>query len=234
MPIPLIVLCAVLLFFVFLLSLRVRLTVRAGDTVTLDLKILFLHIRLFPKKKKIKPRDYSPRRLERAKKKAAKRAAKKSKKKQKHQKEHTSTPEGGVKLTLRDKVTLVRALCAVVIRRTHKHLRLHAARLHVRVATGDPATTAIAYGAVSQSVAYLLAGLDQVTRLKAVEPDVGVYADFLGEKSRIEANVTFSIRVWGALATAIPVLIAYLNKKRALKSARRKIQQQKISSKKGI
>ena len=233
MPIPLIVLCAVLFFIAFLLSLRVRLTVRAGDTVTLDLKILFLRVRLYPKKKKIKPRDHSPKRLERAKKKMAKRAEKKAKKVRKHKKEHAAESSPAVKLTLRDKIVLVRALCAVVIRRTHKHLHLRAARLHVRVATGDPATTAIAYGAISQSVAYLLAGLDQITHLKATEPDVSVQADFLGEKSHVEADITFSIRVWGAVATAIPVLFAYLNKKRALKSARRKIQQQKISSKKG-
>lgn len=232
MPIPLIVLCAVLLFLAFLLCLRVRLTVRAGDAVVLELRILFLRIRLYPRKKRIDPRDYSPRRLKRAEKKAAKRAAKKAKKKQKHQKEHTPS-DPGVKLTLRDKIALVRALCAVVIRRTRKHLHLHAARLHVRVATGDPATTAILYGAVSQSVAYLLSGLDQITHLKAVTPDVGVQADFLGERSHIDANIVFSIRIWGAIATAVPTLFAFLNKKRALKSARRKIQQQKISSKKG-
>lgn len=232
MPIPVIVLCAVALFIAFLLSLRVRLTVRAEEEVVLDLKILFLRFRLFPKKKKIKPRDYSPRRLARAKKKAAKRAEKKGKKTKKHQKEHTPS-EPSVLLTLRDKIALVRALCAVLIRRTHKHLHLHAAQLHIRVATGDPSTTALAYGAVSQSVAYLLAGLDQVTRLKAVEPDVGVQPDFLAERSQIKANVTFSIRVWGVILTAFPLLLTYLNKKRALKSARRKKQQQKISSKKG-
>ena len=55
MPIPLIVLCAVLLFIVFLLSIRVRFTVRANEQVTLDLRILFIRIRLYPKKKKIKP-----------------------------------------------------------------------------------------------------------------------------------------------------------------------------------
>ena len=232
MPIPLIVLCAVLLFIAFLLCLRVRLTVRAADAVTLELKILFIRIRLYPKRKRIKPRDYSPRRLKRTEKKSAKRAAKKAKKLQKRKKTHREGEEA-TKLGLRDKIRLMRALCAALTRRTHKHLRLHAARLHVRVATGDAATTAIAYGAVSQCVAYLLAGLDQVTRLKAVEPDVGVLADFLGERSSIEANVTFSIRVWGALATAVPVIFSYLNKKRTLKSARRKKQQQKSSSKKG-
>ena len=236
MPIPLIILCAVLLLIAFLLSLRVRFCIHAGESVVLELKILFLRLRLYPKRKKIDPRDYSPKRIKKAEKKAAKKeakkAAKKAKKASKHQKKPTDT-EGAAKLTLRDKVALVRALCAVVIRRTHKHLRLHAAKLHVRVATGDPATTAIAYGAVSQSVSYLLAGLDQVTRLKAAEPDVSVFADFLAEKPKIEANIIFSIRVWGALATALPVLFTYFNKKRALKGARRKKQQQKISSSKG-
>ena len=232
MPIPLIVLCAVLLFIAFLLCLRIRLTVRATDTVVLELKILFLRFRLYPKKKRIDPRDYAPRKLARAKKRMAKKAAKQTKKTSKQPKKLTQQ-QPDVKLILRDKIALVRALCAVLIRRTHKHLRLHAAKLHVHVATGDAASTAIAYGAVSQSVAYLLAGLDQVTRLTATEPDVSVSADFLAEKPRIEANITFSIRVWGVIATALPALIAYLNKKRALKIARRKKQQQKISSLKG-
>lgn len=232
MPVPLIVLCALLFLLALLLFLRVRLTVRAGDAVVLELKILFLRFRLYPKKKKIKPRDYSARKLARIKKKEAKRVEKSKKKKQKHQKEHKES-EPGAPLTLRDKLALARALCAALIRRTRKHLHLRAARLHIRVATGDPATTALAYGAVSQSVAYLLAGLDQLTRLKAAEPDVSVYADFLGERSQIEANVTFSIRIWGLLVTAIPLLFTFINKKRALASARRKKQNQKISSKKG-
>ena len=80
MPIPLIVLCAVILFIVFLLSIRVRFVIRAKDGVTLDLKILFVRIRLYPRKKKINPRDYSPDKQERDKEKAAERAKKESKK----------------------------------------------------------------------------------------------------------------------------------------------------------
>lgn len=232
MPIPLIVLCAVILLVVFLLSLRVRLTVRAGEDVVLDLKILFLRFRLYPKKKRIRPRNYSARKLARIKKKEAKRVKKNAKKQQKRKKRHPPAAPAE-KLGLRDKIALARALCAVVIRRTRKHLRLHATRLHVRVATGDPATTAILFGAVSQSVAYLLAGLDQVTHLKAQAPDVAVVPDFLGERSEIRAHITFSMRVWGILLTAIPALVTYMNKKRALKGARRKKQQQKLSSKKG-
>ncbi len=219
MPILLIVLCAVLLLVAFLLSLRVRLTVRAGESVTLELKILFIRIRLYPKRARIRPRDYSPKRSERTKKKAAKKARKRLKSKH----SHTASKEDD-KLSLRERITLVRALCAALTRRTHKHLHLHAAQLHVRVATGDPATTALAYGAVTQSVAYLLAGLDRVTHLHATPPDVGVTADFLAEKSQLHAHITFSIRVWGALRTAVPVLFTYMTKKRSLPRARNKKQ----------
>ena len=184
MLIPLIILCAVLLLLMFLLSIRVRFVIRAQEAVTLDLKILFVRFRLYPKKKKIKPRDYSAKKLARAKKKDAKRVEKSKKKKQKHQKEHMES-ESDAKLTLREKIALTRALCAVLVRRTRKHLRLHATKLHIRVATGDPATTALAYGTVSQGVAYLLATLDQVARLKAAEPHVSVDADFLGERSQL-------------------------------------------------
>lgn len=231
MTIPLIILCAVLLLVVFLLSLRVRLVISAEENVTLELKILFLRFRLYPKKKRIKPRDYFPKKLARNKKKEAKRALKKAKKAQKHKKAHAPS-EPAVKLTLRDKLTLVRALCAVLVRRTHKHLHLHAALLHVNVATGDPATTAIAYGAVSQSMAYLLAGLDRITHLHATAPDVAVTADFLGERSQIQAHITLSARVWGLLLTAVPAFISHMNKKRALTNARRKKQQQKSPARK--
>lgn len=222
LPIPLIVLGAVLLFLILILLLRVQLIIRAKDSVVLELKILFLRFRLFPRKKKINPKDYDPRRIERAKRKAAKKAAKQLKKKQKREAQHEASPPE--KMPLADKVRLVRALAGALIRRTRKHLKLHAARLHIRVATGDAATTAITYGAVSQGLSYLLTALDQVTKLKATPPDVAVEADFIGERSEIDAKIIFSIRIFGALATAIPLLFTFLNTKRALKAARRKKQ----------
>ena len=223
MPIPLIVLCAVLLPILLILLLRVRLVIRAKDSVVLELKILFFTFRLFPRKKRINPKDYDPRRMERAKRKAAKKAAKllKKQKKKEAEQKNAAPPE---KMPLADKIKLVRVLAKALIRRTHKHLKLHAARLHVRVATGDAASTAITYGAVSQSVAYLLAALDQVTDLTATPPDVAVQADFLGERSALDAKIIFSMRVFGALATAIPLFFTFLRTKRALKAARRKKQ----------
>ena len=215
MPVPLIVIGAVLALLVLLLLLRVRITLRLKESVSAELAILCFKIRLYPRKKKTK--IYSKKRMARIQKRKARKAAKKALRKSEHK------PQEGdeEKRTLREKLRFLRALSAMLIRSTHKHLRLHAARLHIRVATGDAASTAIAYGAVSASLAYLLAGLDKVTRLKAQPPDVAVTADFLGERSSADVKLLFSLRLWGAIAIGIALVISHLRNKRQVKKARR-------------
>lgn len=227
MPIPLIILCALLLLFILLLFLRVRLTVTYKETVCAELQVLFLRIRLFPRRKKLKLRKYSKKRLARAEQKKLAAAQKKAKKKARREAQHKK------KRTLQENIRLVRALSAALIRRTHKHLRLHAARLHVRVATGDAATTAVLYGSVSGSLSLLLAGLDRVTRLKAVTPDVSVAPDFLAERSVADIKLVFSLRVWGAIATALSVGIAFLRATPRKKQPNPKRKQSNSSPKKG-
>lgn len=231
MPIPLIILCALLLLFILLLFLRVRLTVTYKETVCAELQVLFLRIRLFPRRKKLKLRKYSKKRLARAEQKKLAAAQKKAKKKARREAQHKKTPKK--KRTLQENIRLVRALSAALIRRTHKHLRLHAARLHVRVATGDAATTAVLYGSVSGSLSLLLAGLDRVTRLKAVTPDVSVAPDFLAERSVADIKLVFSLRVWGAIATALSVGIAFLRATPRKKQPNPKRKQSNSSPKKG-
>ena len=115
----------------------------------------------------------------------------------------------------------MRALAAALVRKTGKHLRLRAARLHLRVATGDAAKTAILYGAVCQTLSYLLALLDHVTRLKAAEPDVAVTADYLSEKSEADVHLIFSLRLIGALAILFSIAFAFLRTKSEQNAARK-------------
>lgn len=192
MPIPLIVIGGILLLLLLLLLLRVRVIILYENEVVLRLKILCFGLTLYPRK---------PSRKKHAKK----------KQKKKPDKGHQYGEKK--KRSLGDKLRLVRALTAVVIKKTHKHLRLHAAKLHVRVATGDAAKTAILYGAVSGTLSYILALLDRVTNLKAALPDVNVYADFLGEKPSADVKLVFSLRVWGALAIVFGAALAYLKTK---------------------
>ena len=116
---------------------------------------------------------------------------------------------------------MIRAVCAALFRKTNKHLRLHAAKLHINVATGDAARTAVLYGAVCQSLAYLLALLDRITRLRAVEPDVAVNADFLGERSTADVRLELSVRLGGALLILLGVMPAYVKAKLDRKQRRK-------------
>ena len=65
LPVWLIVVGSILLFFLLLLLLRVRLTVTLRDEVTLTLRVLFVTVRLYPRRKKVKWRNYSPERAAR-------------------------------------------------------------------------------------------------------------------------------------------------------------------------
>lgn len=68
-------------------------------------------------------------------------------------------------------------------------------RLHMTVATGDAAKTAIRYGYFAQGTAYLLALLDKATRLnRAAYKHTSVNADFLGSETKMNADLIISIR----------------------------------------
>ena len=233
MPIPLIVVGAVILAFVGLCLLRFRLTVTLRDEVEVTLRILCFTLRRYPRRKPIKWKNYSPKkaaRIERKKaKKLAKKEAKKAKKRTKGKvKDHLLDNETEQKTTLAEKIRMIRALCAVLFRKTQKHLRLHAARLHISVATGDAAKTAVLYGAVCQALVYLLAMLDRITHLKAATPDVAVSPDFTGERSAADVRLVLSLRV-GALALILfSMALAYIKAKLDRKK-RRKQKQQKAA-----
>ncbi len=186
MLIALIAIAAVLLLLVTLLALPVRLILTAKDSVRLELRTAFLRFALYPAKKR-------------------KRARKRKKKVYTDKKKVTGIAPVDKKIeeaSLRDELRLVRALLQTVVRRRKKWLRLHAARLHIRVATGDAAATAVLYGAVCQSLSYLLALLDGVARVKAREPDVSVIADFEGERPSADVKIVLSLRVIDVLIAA--------------------------------
>lgn len=222
MPVWFIVLLALVAFFVLLFLLRVRVVLIADDTkVRLSLHVLCFTFPLYPGKR-VDPRKYSP---ERVKKREAKKAKKAAKKAAKQKKPAAPTAKKAPRaseapMTLTEKLTLVRKLLVALLRATGKHLYLRTARLHIRVATGDAATTAIAYGAVSGGVALILTVLGKFTVLHTAPSDVAVMADYLGEKSKIDARVVFSMRVGGAICVLFSVAFAFLKTRRAQKEKR--------------
>lgn len=201
MLIALIAIAAVLLLLAALLFLPLRLILTAKESVRLDARIGFWRVPLYPQKKKKRKRK---------------------KKIYTDKKKVTGIARIDKKieqLSLRDELRLVRALLQTVVRRRKKWLRLHAARLHVRVATGDAATTAVLYGVVCQSLSYLLALLDGIARVKAREPEVSVIADFEGERPSLDVKIVLALRV-------IDVLLAVRHLKRSEKEEAQKQQEQ--------
>ena len=233
MPIPVIVIGAVILFFALLCLLRIRIILTLNSEVALAVRVLCFKIPVLPRRKKVKWKNYSPKKAAKIKakkaKKEAKKAAKRAARKKAHERDGSSPEATKKKTTLLEKLRLVRALCAALFRKTHKHLRLHAARLHLSIATGDAAKTAVLYGAVCQALVYLLALLDRITHLKAAEPEVAVRADYLSEKTSADVRIVLSLRVGGLLLILFSVAFAFIKAK--LDQKQRRKQKEKKAAK---
>ena len=229
--IPLLVVLAVLLTLALLLLLRVRIVVTVREGVTLTARVLCLSFRLYPRKRRRvrwskRAVARAARKKRRKKQKAAKKAARKARKRQ----DGHAVCKPAAKPTLRENLRLVRVLVATLIRRTGKHLTLHTARLHIRVAAEDAAKTAVLYGVISQSVAYLLALTERIARVRSGKNEVSVTADFIGERTTADIKLVFSMRLWGALTTALSLALAFLKEKRRQRLARRVAAQNKTES----
>ena len=199
----LIILGIILLFFVFLLSLKATVTIAYADELTLSVRVLCFKIRILPKKEKKGPRSMSKKKAEKlrlkAKKKAQKkREAAKAKEEAKRQKKEAAKKRPKKSMSeILDTISMVRSIAAEVIRRFFKHLRIDVARVHVKVATGDAATTAVAYGAACTALNMLLPVLSQVKNFSLPrEKDFSVEPDFLGETPTLDVKLSFSLRVW--------------------------------------
>ena len=197
-----IVLCVILLLFVLPLFLKATLSIEYNGEVVLLLRVLFFKIKLFPRKEKRRPRSMSARKAKRIKDKlAAKKAEERSKKSEKRKKKKDSESESSTKKTpaeILDIITLVIRLLKTVTAKFLKYMHLKLTRIKIKLGTGDAATTAIAYGAVTQSINLLLPILEDIKQLSLPKKsdEIDVIADFTAEESEIDLKISFSLRAW--------------------------------------
>lgn len=154
---------------------------------------------------------------------------KKQKKKAAKKKSGTPSPKspspkrkkklGKGKGLLRDMKFITRLVKLVAIRLKGK-LTVRIDELDLRLATGDAANTAYLYGAVSQSVSYLLTAAAQYAKLKVKKNAISVVADFTGEETTVKGKITLKIAVAGVLSLLISALVAML--KDAIKKSQQK------------
>ena len=197
-----------------MLSLRGILTVEYADELRLSVKVLFVKIKLLPKPdKKKRIRSMSRKKSEKIEKKLRKKTDKKRLKDAQKQAEKQTEKKSSTEDIL-DTVKLVLAIAKTALSTFFGHLRVDVARFKINVATGDAASTAIAYGAVSQATSYLLALLKDNKHVKGLgNADMDVVCDFLGESSTADIKISFSLRVWHILHLALASIISLVKHK---------------------
>ena len=195
--------------------MRGTLTVRYKEQLTLTLRVLFVKVRLYPKKdKNKKARSMSAKKADRVEKKLKEKPKKKllgivGKKKEDSQKGEKKSMSDILE-TLQTSLTLIKSVLGTFF----GHLRVRVARFNIKVATPDAATTAIAYGAVCQSVSTIIALLEQTNKVKGLgNKQVNIESDFLGDSPSADVKISFSIRVWQILHVALSTLLSLIKHK---------------------
>jgi len=210
--VALMIVLALLFGFLFL---RVKVEIGYADEVTLRLRILGIPIRILPSsKKKKKERGMSARKAQKIREKLQKKSDKKKiakaeKKKAKEEKKKTKEKKSVQEIV--GLIHMIIQLVEIVIGRFFRHLRIHIARIHVVIATGDAATTAIGYGAVTQAINVLFPILEQVRNFpKLKKADINVRADFEKESPELDILLGFSIRIWQVFHIAFGALFTFI------------------------
>lgn len=212
-------------FFTLLALLRITLILDAEEELTLTVKVLCFRFRLLPKRKRPpKPRHFRVKTFRRRRLKEEKRHRKKelaraaaSEKKEKKAEAVKAAGQEPPKRSLKENVAfgidLVKYVVLRVLKTFGKRLRVDIHRIDITVATGDAAKTAITFGYVCQSVAYLKELLDRYLNIRYPQKrreTVAVRVDYLAEKSTFKVHIAFHIRVWQVISLGWVALKGYL------------------------
>ncbi len=204
------IIAAVLFCLFLLLSIKVKVAISYQDDIKAELRILCFRFSLYPqKKKKVKIGDYKYTAYR-------KRLLKQRKKLQaKEQGEEKKVYHAKKKAPpLKDRLSFYFSLVAALYERFLHHFRIDVSRFRITVATGDAAKTAILTGAVSGFVSCFLEFLSLHTNFhRAWRADIAVTPDFLGEKSRVDCRIVFSLRLRQIIDLGIRFAYHFLTKK---------------------
>ncbi len=211
----------ILLFLFFLAMIKAEVIIKYADNFALAVRVCGIKINILPPRpKRIKIHNYTPKKIaarrtreeKKAGKVAAKKKAKTLEKAAKKERERELRRRGKLKKkSISETLSLILALVKTAVGRFARHLRIRVARLHINVATGDAAKTAVLYGTIAQSVAYIAALLDSTGTLKGVgRADVAVRADYLSEITTADIEIGISLRVWQAFDILIRTAVTFI------------------------
>ncbi len=208
----LIIIGAILLFFVLLAFLPLRIRVSYKDQTRVYVPILFFGINLYPRRKKLKSLSAKKyRELNKPKSKKKKRKTKAS------SPEQTSVENTENKLTLKTikpHIGEIISQVSALILKFSGHLNVKIYSLWVVVSSDDAAKTAVTYGAVSSSVAILMALLEDNCNIRySSKATTGVYVDYTLGKCKFECDIRFTLRVWQIISLAVSAAMSFIKTK---------------------
>lgn len=232
MPALIIVGCVILLF-VLLFTVRASVTVEYRDELSLWVRVFGIKIGILPKKeKKYKYSKYTLKKIRRRDEKAAKKKAKadaarrereaeKAKRKADAKKRRDSMTKAQLKAEkkrkkaerpkLGDIVSLSLSIAKLFFSRFFGKLHIKIARLHVNVATGDAASTAILYGALYPTAHLFLAGLEKISNVDGLKKaDMQITPDYLSEQTTVDLKLTFSVSLGAVLGAVLKAGFKFL------------------------
>lgn len=191
----LIIIFSIIVLLALLLSLKITLRITYEDSLRVYLKVFFVKTRLYPSKKKEKkyPHSMSKRKAQKIK----DSLQKKSKPKKKKKKEEKPIAKNDLISIVSITTNFVKNFISTFTRA----VRVKFSRMHITVASEDAATTAILYGAITQSVNVLFPLIDNIKNVKKLPSgkELSVRADFLTDKPTVDIDINLYVRVGGAL-----------------------------------
>ncbi|MBQ2735436.1 MAG: hypothetical protein IJF33_06355 [Clostridia bacterium] len=157
--------------------------------------------------------------------KAKKKALRKAEKKKKALAEAKPSPN------IPENLAMITSLIKKLYVATNGKIHVHVKKMHLSVATGDAAKTAILYGVVVQSAAYLLQFIQtHFLQIHRKPENMQIRADYLSAKSHVDIDIVISIRLCSALGIGIKLLLAHsTGKRKALTMAKKRSKQKNVA-----
>ncbi len=183
------------------------------DEISLYVRVLFFKFRILPAKEKRGKRRMSEKKAAKIRNSLRKKQQKKALAKAEKEKSKAEKKKKNISETISD-VKLITDILLAVLKKFFGHLQIKMSRIRMIVATEDAATTAIAYGAITQSLNILLPALESVKNFKRLKKtEIDVRADFLSDSPTFDVKISFSLRVWHIFDVAIAALVKFIKNK---------------------
>lgn len=213
-----------LIALVLLIPLSLSVTLDEAGNIRLCGRILGIPVYRSPKGlRPVRLSDYTPRAIQRRERAAKRKQQRQMRRAQRNAKRKSHHPVSGSQrpgndMPLIDKISFIKELACVILKRTLGHARVDVERLAITVATPDAAQTAILYGGVCTALAALTEMLDLHSHLRIRDTEqYGVAADFTSDNTRADIRLHFRLRVCHLFDIALHALIQFVRRAFRLK-----------------